>query len=225
MRPPASCGDILAATLSGVAVIGLIDGVFENSASVWHKEILFALSAGVRVFGSSSMGALRAAECAEFGMVGVGAVFEDYFSGVREADADVAVIHAPAELAFQPITLALVDAEETLRRALDKSLLNVLAYDRLLAAARAVHFSQRTWEEVVVNANLDACSMAFASATIERCRYSVKQADAKLLLAHVCRALLGSSGDQENSRPFERTAFFELLKRRISMAARDSAVV
>ncbi len=36
---------------------------------------------GVKVYGSSSMGALRASELDEFGMVGVGRIYECYRSG------------------------------------------------------------------------------------------------------------------------------------------------
>jgi hypothetical protein len=68
-RPPAACGDILKAGSQLPAAIGLIDGYFEASASPWHKEILWALSRGIAVFGSSSMGALRAAELESFGMI------------------------------------------------------------------------------------------------------------------------------------------------------------
>ena len=42
--------------------IGIIDGYFERVPSVWHKEILWAMAEGIHVFGSASMGALRAAE-------------------------------------------------------------------------------------------------------------------------------------------------------------------
>ena len=40
--------------------IGIIDGYFQQVPSVWHKEILWAMAQGVHVFGSASMGALRA---------------------------------------------------------------------------------------------------------------------------------------------------------------------
>ena len=83
LRPPAACGDILRACRSDVSRIGLVDGVFETSPSVWHKEILFALSRGIRLFGAASMGALRAAECHHFGMEGLGRIFEQYKSGER----------------------------------------------------------------------------------------------------------------------------------------------
>ncbi len=61
--PPAVQGDVLAAVKRGASVIGLIDGGFEYTAPVWHKEILYALSQNVAVLGAASMGALRAAEC------------------------------------------------------------------------------------------------------------------------------------------------------------------
>ncbi len=61
-RAPAALGAVRKAVLAGASVIGLVDGVFENVASVWHKGILYALSEGVQVFGAASMGALRAAE-------------------------------------------------------------------------------------------------------------------------------------------------------------------
>src|SRR5262249_29172169 len=66
--PPAVCGDILKAVRGGARTIGLVDGLFGSERSVWHKEILVALSDGVRVLGASSMGALRAVECDQFGM-------------------------------------------------------------------------------------------------------------------------------------------------------------
>ncbi|RUX88390.1 hypothetical protein EN930_18015 [Mesorhizobium sp. M7A.F.Ca.CA.004.11.2.1] len=72
IAPPARCGDVMRAVLEGRKVIGLIDGLFESGPAVWHKEILFALDAGCRLLGAASMGALRAAECWQFGMIGIG---------------------------------------------------------------------------------------------------------------------------------------------------------
>ena len=69
LLPPARAGDVYRAMAHGEArVIGLVDGVFGSVGSVWHKEILLALHAGVRVVGAASMGALRAAELDVFGM-------------------------------------------------------------------------------------------------------------------------------------------------------------
>src|SRR6185295_3890747 len=71
--PPAAQGDVYRASLRRPFAIGIIDGYFERVPAVWHKEILWAMSEGIHVFGSASMGALRAAELALFGMIGVGA--------------------------------------------------------------------------------------------------------------------------------------------------------
>jgi hypothetical protein len=66
--PPAAHGDVLRAALRRPRAIALVDGVFERVPAVWHKEILFALSEGIHVYGAASMGALRAAELDAFGM-------------------------------------------------------------------------------------------------------------------------------------------------------------
>ncbi len=73
-RGPAETGAIERALGDGATVIGLVDGHYQQVGAVWHKEILAALAAGAAVFGAASMGALRAAECAPFGMVPVGSI-------------------------------------------------------------------------------------------------------------------------------------------------------
>ena len=93
--PPAACGDVARAVRDGATTIALIDGLFETTASVWHKELLWALSMGVRVFGSSSIGALRATEMWSFGMQGVGLVYRLYRSRAIIDDDEVALLHGP----------------------------------------------------------------------------------------------------------------------------------
>src|SRR5262245_36085982 len=71
--PPAAQADLSSAVSTfKPGLVGLIDGLFSESLSVWHKEVVFALSQGVEVFGAASMGALRAAELAPLGMRGIG---------------------------------------------------------------------------------------------------------------------------------------------------------
>ena len=86
--------------------IGIVDGYFQWAPAVWHKEILWAIGQGVHVFGAASMGALRAAELAPFGMRGVGRIFEAYRDGSLgrrqpfEDDDEVAVVHGPPESGY-----------------------------------------------------------------------------------------------------------------------------
>jgi hypothetical protein len=116
VRPPASRGDILAALASHPRTIVLLDGYYFIVPSVTHKEILYALDAGVRVIGAASLGALRAAELEPFGMEGVGAVFDGYKTGALDGDDEVALLHASAEHGYRPITLALVEVRHALAR-------------------------------------------------------------------------------------------------------------
>ena len=74
--PPAAMGSVFRAVEEGYSTIAIVDGYFGNVPSVWHKEIIYAMSEGVGVVGSSSMGALRAAELHQHGMLGVGVVFK-----------------------------------------------------------------------------------------------------------------------------------------------------
>ena len=116
-RPPAAQGDVYRAALQKPAAIGIIDGSFERVPSVSHKEVLWALSQGIHVFGAASMGALRAAELSLFGMEGIGEIFAAYARGAIEADDEVAVAHALAEDGYRPTSEALVNIRATLAAA------------------------------------------------------------------------------------------------------------
>src|SRR6476469_7469441 len=84
--PPADEGDVYRVALHRARAIGIIDGYFQSVPTVRHKEILWAMSRGIHVFGSASMGALRAAELGTLGMVGVGIIFKQYRDEVLEDD-------------------------------------------------------------------------------------------------------------------------------------------
>ena len=148
IRPPACQGDVVRALEDGAVAIGLIDGQFEFVAPVWHKELLFALSRGVPVFGAASMGALRAVECQAYGMVGIGRIFNDYASGRRVEDADVALLHGPAELGYPPLSVPLVNIDATIEAAIDQGVIGGEVALRLSQAARRLFFKDRTWRRV-----------------------------------------------------------------------------
>src|SRR5437867_11228242 len=112
--PPVSQGDVYRVSFRRPTAIGIIDGYFERIPAVWHKEILWAMSHGIHVFGSASMGALRAAELESFGMEGVGSIFEAYRTGAWGDDDEVAVAQAPAELGCRALSDAMVDSRHTL---------------------------------------------------------------------------------------------------------------
>lgn len=143
VMPPAGVGDILRASKRrDVARIAIIDGYFERMAAVWHKEILVAIERGIEVWGAASMGALRAAELAPFGMRGVGTIYQWYRRGEITADDEVAVAHLPAEYAYRATSDALVNIRYSLAKHKPR---NAAA---LLAKAQATFYRERSWAKL-----------------------------------------------------------------------------
>ncbi|MFD1747496.1 TfuA-like protein [Rhizobium helianthi] len=152
--PPAEQGDVYRAVSKGAAVIGIVDGLFEHVAPVWHKEILYALTRGCSVLGASSMGALRAVECAPYGMMGIGRIFEEYRDGIRVDDGDVALQHGPKDIGYAALTVPLVNVDATLANAQNLGLLSSADANHLASVARSIFFKQRTWRRIVQQAEL-----------------------------------------------------------------------
>jgi hypothetical protein len=171
--PPAGFGDMLAAAPQAPSTLILIDGLFGSQRSPWHKEIMTLLAAGHRVIGAASMGALRACELQGQGMIGIGLVFRAYRRGVLVDDGDVAVVHAPAELGWQQLSVALVDVLAALglaRRtgAIDRAMAGILENK-----ARMMSFKDRSWSKL-----LDGLPIADEVGKILSASPSAKQADA-----------------------------------------------
>jgi hypothetical protein len=142
--PPARQGDVWRALESGARAIALVDGVFESQPSVWHREILDALDAGVPVFGGASMGALRAAELHTLGMVGVGRIFCWYRDGEVIDDAEVALLHAGAEHGHRPLTVPQVNVRWSAQQALPPREARAL-----IEASARIFYQERTARRVL----------------------------------------------------------------------------
>jgi len=189
LRPPARQGDLYRVVQEGANVVGLIDGVYEQVPAVWHKEILFALSLGVRVYGAASMGALRAAECAAFGMIGLGNIYKDIVNGAVEDDAEVAQSHAPAELGFLPLSEPMANVRATLALCLEKRLITKGEHRELLERAGSVFFKGRTYKSILSTVrNIEPARSAELLALLKANIFNQKMADARELIAAVVNA-------------------------------------
>lgn len=145
--PPVKQGDILKLiTEQKPKVIGIIDGFFMDSLSVWHKEILYALSRGIAVFGASSMGALRAAELSPHGMIGIGTIFELYDDKEIDGDDEVALIHGGKEDGYTPFSIPLINLRITLKQA-QRHFSNELCAS-FLNTAKEIYYPDLTWENL-----------------------------------------------------------------------------
>jgi len=129
-----------------VRCVGIVDGEFYQSLAVSPKEILPLLERGVRVYGASSMGALRAAELYSHGMIGVGKIFEWYRDGLIDADDEVALT-CEAET-FRPLSEPLINIRVALREAVHRGLLGKAKADETIEAVRAVYFPDRSYNLV-----------------------------------------------------------------------------
>jgi hypothetical protein len=147
--PPASEGDVYRIANKRPKVIGIIDGYFECVPAVWHKEILWAMAQGVRVYGSASMGALRAAELAAFGMEGVGKIFEAYRDGILEDDDEVAIIHSPRRHGYQPMSVAMVNIRATLKVAETAGVIRRVTRQKLERIAKELFYQERTYATIL----------------------------------------------------------------------------
>lgn len=143
LRPPVKRGD-LPALDDDVCVIGIIDGVFMGEAAVGHREIIDKLKSGVKIYGASSMGALRAAELKDFGMVGVGTIFDRYSKGEIEGDDEVALIFNPETL--EPLSEPLVNMRLNLENAMKNGLLGEPEAVRIISCLKALYFPKRTFK-------------------------------------------------------------------------------
>ena len=147
---PVGNGDIVRAVIEHApSAIAIIDGVFAQSPAVRHKEILWAMSRGVRVYGASSMGAVRAAELTEYGMRGYGMVFRWYRRTPLADDADVAVAMAPAQLGSFPLGDALIDIRLTLRKAMLDGIIGRQLQVTLESLARSIHYTERSFGKLI----------------------------------------------------------------------------
>ncbi|KZX16262.1 TfuA-like protein [Methanobrevibacter cuticularis] len=152
-RDPVRREDILKAIEDSPDVIGIIDGVFHQYPAVGHKEIIKAIEKGIIVIGGGSMGALRASELDNLGMIGIGYVYEEYAKGNIDSDDDVAVVFDPSTK--EALSEALVNVNYKLKEAVKKGILNINEKNELEVIAKSIYYPNRTYTRILKESNLD----------------------------------------------------------------------
>ncbi len=142
--PSAARGDVERASHSFDAIL-MIDSVFLEELAPSPKEVRTALDR-ISFFGAASAGALRALECAPFGAVALGTIARWYARGVIEGDDEIALVFDP--LTGMPLSVPLVNVRYFLNRAYAAGFVTRLQCGEMFAAARAVFFADRTWDDV-----------------------------------------------------------------------------
>ncbi len=168
---PVAAGDLLRLSLEAGDLVAIIDGFYFQTASVRHKELLDLLSRGIHVWGAASMGAMRAAELAPFGMRGFGAIFQAYQNGEIDGDDEVAVLHAPQDMDYLKLTEALVNIRYACQAAVKEGLISQEEYELILAIARQSPFFERSYARIWQQAGSKGLSIQI----IEKLRLFVLQ--------------------------------------------------
>lgn len=209
--PPVAQGKLYRAARTRPRAIGIVDGYFQQTPAVWHKEILWAMAQGIHVFGSASMGALRAAELAPFGMEGIGRIFEAFRDGLLEDDDEVAVTHGPAELGYVATSEAMVDIRATLSRAEASGIIGGAVRSALEQHAKDLFYADRSYPRLLADgramglprADLDGLRAWLPEGKVDR-----KRADALAMLHHIGAWLDTDPAPKRVRYRFEHTAMW-----------------
>lgn len=181
---PIKRGDVYKDIQDRVNFILIIDGQFQQVLAVSPGELMDVLQVGIKVYGSSSMGAMRAAELESYGMVGVGRIFSEirdtpYFRDDYLGQAftpEGAVVHS---LPYMDIKIGC----EILRK---KNELSEGQMKIILSAYKNLHFSQRNpaalFEILTKKKNSALANIALKIPKLIR---STKNQDALLLVKRV----------------------------------------
>ncbi len=182
-RPPIKRGDIITALNNNPDIIGIIDGVFHQQPAVSHREILEAIKKGVTVVGGASMGALRASELDDLGMIGIGYVYNQYKKGLIESDDDVAVAINPINL--EQISDPLVSMEYNFKKALDKDIISKDEFNTLLKTAKSIFYPKRTYILVLNTVSIHPEKIAVLENFLVEEGIDIKRQDALEVIGYI----------------------------------------
>jgi hypothetical protein len=210
--PPVAEGDVLERVALKPAIIGIIDGYFEKVPSVWHKEILYAMTQGIHVLGASSMGALRAAELSAFGMEGVGEIYDAFARNLLTDDDEVAVVHGPAELGYPSLSEAMVNIRQTLNAAIEADIVSREEGALLIRIAKGFFYKHRTYKNMLESAfryGINEQRLATLEKWIAVNRLDQKQADALELVKIIIERLNRQLEKKQVLYHFEETILWK----------------
>ncbi len=183
-KRPIKRGDLSLALKENPDIIGIIDGVFHQNSSVGHKEILNILDHGIKVIGSSSMGALRACELDSFGMVGIGYVYEQYATGKIISDDDVAVMLDKDSL--EALSEPLVNMDYVFTKAMNENIISADEKNELINITKSTYYPKRNYAKTLNESDLDDETKEKLVDFI-RTSSDIKKEDAKKLIEYISK--------------------------------------
>ncbi|MCQ2970526.1 hypothetical protein SAMN05216439_1622 [Methanobrevibacter gottschalkii] len=181
-KKPIKRGDLGHDIKENPDIIAIIDGVFHQNSAVGHREILSVMKKGVKVYGSSSMGALRASELDTLGMEGVGYCYNEYASGNVTSDDDVAVMLDSDTL--EAISVPLISMNYVFTNAVNENILTQEEKDELIRITKETYYPKRNYAQTLSKSGLNRDKKEKLINFI-RTSEDIKKEDAKALLSHI----------------------------------------
>jgi hypothetical protein len=161
------------------------------------------------------MGALRAAELAAFGMVGVGEVFEAYARGDLEDDDEVALVHEPEAHGYRARSVPMVNLRWTLDAAVTAGVITASTRDALVEQAKELFYPDRSYARLIEDAaaaGVDASERKALAAWLPKGQVDVKRRDASAMLHAMKGHLARGDGRTAPRFHFEHTTYWEALR-------------
>ena len=147
VRPPVKRGDL--DQLSDGTVAAIIDGELGGDSAVPIDELRRALRRGVKISGAASVGALRAYEAHEDGMVGFGWVYRAYCTGRIWGIDEIAVIYDPDSC--RSLTIPLVNVRFCLERLTTRRGISAEEADHAMASLKQLSIGKRDRRSIVLH--------------------------------------------------------------------------
>lgn len=186
-RKPAKKGDLFQLIFNETKIVGLIDGYFLQDYPPTPIEVYnLVKKKETKVYGSSSLGALRAVELSKYGMIGVGKIFNLFRNGILDSDDEVAVTFTDYS---DYKSEALIDIRYNLFLAQKMKVIDKEVKRIILRVSKQTYFPYRTYTDI-----LDKCKQKYPDYRlqiekfgeyIQSNRKSLKEDDAVLLLKRI----------------------------------------
>ena len=186
--PPIRHGDLYRLRASGIRKFVMIDGVFDHTTPIWHREILLLLREGCSIVGAASMGALRALELKPYGMRGFGQIYQWYLDGIINGDDEVSLFHTDESMNFAALSQPLVNIRHNLQRAQTQGVLSAENHQLILARIKQTYFGDRV--PAAIYAGLTDAERAPLKAFFDQQWVDLKAVDAAGVLQAVADGLL-----------------------------------
>ena len=187
-RPPAKKGDFIKLSLmSETRKVVLIDGVFLQDYPPTPIEVFQVISkSNFKVYGSASIGALRAEELEKFGMEGIGKIFGFYKKDIINSDDEIAVTF---DSNYNLLSEAMIDVRYNIFLAWKHQIIDKETKQIMTKLAKRIYFPYRSYDNIIEK-SLDLFPsqrkfiLKFKEYILTN-RVSLKESDAQITLKYI----------------------------------------